>query len=139
VLAQGGVPVDEETSVVGVSPERMEDGRLLMWYSPQPVAFSLIEPKRYRDRGVRKRRAIMAKLRTRPDGESYGPENPSPAIDCVSELSAAVLFAFTAIESLANQAIDMLDDAATVTLRKGREVTKSEMGRDRDRRQVQKE
>ncbi len=78
--------MSEDTWAVSVSPARMHDGRLLMWYPPQPVAFNLIESKRYRDRGVKRRRAIMAKLRTRPDGESYGPENPSSAIDCVSDL-----------------------------------------------------
>src|SRR4051794_6273878 len=84
VLGKDGVPVTEETWVLGVSPVRMPDDRLLMWHPPQPVAFNLIEAKRARDRGARQRRAIMAKLRARPDG--YGPENARAAVDCVRDL-----------------------------------------------------
>jgi hypothetical protein len=51
-----------------------------MWRPPQPIAFNLLEAKRHRDRGAKQRRAIMAKLSTRPDGDSYGPENSRAAI-----------------------------------------------------------
>ncbi len=128
-LAQDGVPFSEERWVLGVSPARMADGRLLMWYPPQPVAFNLIESKRYRDRGVKRRRAIMAKLHKRPNGDSYGPGNARAAIDCLSDLHTAVLFAFTGIESLANHAIDMLDDETSLTIRRGREVPKPKLVR----------
>jgi hypothetical protein len=46
----------------------MDDGRELLWYPPQPVAFNLVEAKRARDRGAKSRRNIMAKLKKRPSG-----------------------------------------------------------------------
>lgn len=114
-----------------VSPVNMDDGTLLNWHPPQPVTFNLIEAKRRRDRGESQRRAIMGNLRGRKNG-SVGPANPSAALDCLADLAAAVLFAFTAVESLANHAIDMLPETATVTIgRKGREaeIAKPEMVR----------
>jgi hypothetical protein len=90
-----------------VSPVRMDDGTMLNWHPPQPVTFNLIEAKRRRDRGERQRRAIMGNLRARKNG-SVGPVNSSAALDCLFDLAAGVLFAFTAVESLANHAIDML-------------------------------
>lgn len=109
-----------------VSPVNISEGRRLMWHPPQPVAFNLLEAKRHRDRGVSKRRNIMGNLIARDDG-SLGPANTHAALDCVSELSIAVLLAFTAIESLANHVIDMLPEDTVVTVRKGREVPKSEL------------
>jgi hypothetical protein len=130
--AEGGIQAGDW--ILAVSPVRMDDGRLLMWHPPQPVAFNLVEARKFRDRGVRARRSIMSKLKLRPPGashheEQYGPQNSHTAVDCVSDLQAAVLFAFTAVESLANHAIEMLDQGATVTVRKGKEVTQPEMTR----------
>lgn len=98
-----------------------------MWYPPQPVAFNLVEANRFRGRGVKRRRAIMAQLRRRDDG-GLGPQNSRAVIDSLSDLSAAVLFGFTAIESLANHMIEMLDDDATITS-KSTTIPKSEMVR----------
>src|SRR4051794_21902624 len=92
-----------------VSPVNLADGRRLMWHPPQAVTFNLLEAKKHRDRGERRRRSIMGNLERQRD-DSYGPINPHAAIDCLSELVAAVLFSFTAVESLANHAIDMLPD-----------------------------
>jgi hypothetical protein len=119
------------TWIVGVSPVQLDDGRVLMWHSPQPVAFNLIESKAFRDRGVRARRSIMGNLARRPkDGpDRVGPRDSRAPIDCISDLQAGVLSAFTAIESLANHVIDMLDDDATLT-RKGRVVAQSDMVRE---------
>jgi hypothetical protein len=101
----------------------MSDGRELRWYLPQPVAFPLIEAKRYRDRGAPERAAIMGSLVRRPDG-AWAPDDASRALNCVSDLHVAVLYAFTAIESLASHSIDQLDDTAVIEIeiRKG-EVT----------------
>jgi hypothetical protein len=126
-----GEELKGEHWVVVVSPVQMDDGRLLHWYPPQPVAFNLVEAKRKRDRGEAQRRSILGNLRARKGG-SFGPVNSSATLDCLSDLAAAVLFAFTAIESLANHAIDTLEDDATVTIgRKDQEVEiqKSEMVR----------
>lgn len=112
--------------VVVVSPVNLEDGERLMWHPPQPVAFNLLQAKRNRDRGVRQRRRIMGNLTRRADG-TLEPLNSHTAIDCLADLVAAVLFAFTAIESLANHAIEMLPDDTVVIVRKDRELAKDEL------------
>jgi len=89
--------------------------------------FNLIEAKRHRDRGVRKRRAIMGNLVRRPHEGRQQPANSHATLDCLSNLAAAVLFAFTTVESLANHAIDMLPDDTIVSVRKGRELAKAEL------------
>lgn len=124
---QGDVDVKKGDWLVVVSPVDREDGERLAWHPPQPVAFNLIEAQRHRDLGVQRRRAIMGNLKRRSDG-SLGPRDTRAALDCLSSLSAAVLFSFTAIESLANHAIDMLP-AETVITRKGREVAQADMVR----------
>jgi hypothetical protein len=55
----------------------------------------------------------MGNLERRSDG-AYGPGNSHATLDCLSELVAGVLFSFTAVESLANHAIDMLPDDLVV-------------------------
>jgi hypothetical protein len=118
--------------ILNLSLAAMSDGRELRWYPPQSVAFALIEAKRFRDRGVTSREAIMGALVARPDG-AWAPADPSQTLDCVSDLHVAVLYAFTAVESLANHSIDQLEDDATVQVEnwKGEEVAvpKSEMVR----------
>jgi hypothetical protein len=131
IAALGGIQAAPGTWAVAVSPVRMDDGRVLNWYSPQPVAFSLVEAKRLCDRAVPKRRQVLGNLRKR-ENDSYGPTNARVALDCLSDLAAAVLFAFTAIESLANHSIDQLDDDATVTIERAEgplEITKDDMVR----------
>jgi hypothetical protein len=113
--------------LVVVSPVNLDDGGRLLWWPPQPVAFNLLEAKRHRDRGVRQRRRIMGNLVARPDGSGLQPSNAHAALDCLSELAAAVLFSFTAVESLANHAIESLPDDTVVTLRKGRQLPKAEL------------
>ena len=128
----GGKPVAPDTWAVAVSPVRLDDSRVLNWHPPQPVAFAVIEAARYVTRGERQRRRIMGSLRARPNA-AYEPPNSRAVIDCISDLSVAVLFAFTAIESLANHSIDQLSDDAIVQVefKQGevREVTKAEMVR----------
>jgi hypothetical protein len=113
--------------IVVVSPVALEDGRQLMWHPPQAVTFNLLEAKKHNDRGVRQRRAIMGNLERRSDG-TYGPTNSHAVIDCLSELVAAVVFSFTAIESLANHVIDMLPEE-TVIQRGKPELAKTELVR----------
>lgn len=95
----------------------MDDTRILMWHPPQPIAFSLIEAHRHAELGAKRRRKVMSGLKKRKDGE-WSPASSSAAVDCVRDLTTAVLFAFTAIESLANHAIDMLPEDHGIT-RKG--------------------
>lgn len=60
----------------------------------------------------------MAKLRKRPSGNGVQPNNSTTVLNCIRDLQSAVLYSFTAIESLANHAIDMLDDDLTLTIKK---------------------
>ncbi len=101
-----------------LSPVLMDDGRELLWYPPQPVAFNLVEAKRARDRGARSRHNIIMKLKKRPSGDGVQPVNSTTVLNCIRDLQSAVLYAFTAIESLANHAIDMLDDDFTLIIKK---------------------
>ena len=124
VAADVDAGLKEGDWLVVVSPLNLADGRKLMWWPPQPVAFNLLEAKRHRDRGVSQRPRIMGNLVARGDG-SLQPSNAHAALDCLSELAAAVLFSFTAVESLANHAIESLPEKTIVTFPKGREVPKA--------------
>lgn len=123
-LKRNGEEMPPGTWILGVSPVLMDDGELLLWHPPQPVAFNLVEAKRHSDRGVKARRNIMAKLTRREKGEGISPTNSAATIDCVRDLQSGVLFAFTALESLANHAIEMLDDGFTLS-RKGKTIRKT--------------
>lgn len=119
------------TWVVVVSPVQMDDGTMLNWHPPQPVAFSLCEAKRLSDRAVPRRRQIMGNLKARQN-DSYGPQNSRAVLDVVSDLWSAVLHSFAAIEAIANDSIDRLPDDAVVTIGKKdrtRDVPKAEMVR----------
>lgn len=118
--------VQEGDWVVVASPVNLTDGRRLMWWPPQPVAFNLLEARRHRDRGVRQRKQIMGNLQARPGG-AVQPANAHAALDCLSELAAAVLFGFTAVESLANHAIESLAEDAVVEIRTGRQLPKARL------------
>jgi hypothetical protein len=98
-----GEDLPPDTWIQVLSPVKMEDERELAWYPPHPVAFSLVEAKSFRDRGVRSRLKIMGNLKKRDGTDAYRPANSTSAIDCIRDLQTAVLLAFTAIESFANQ------------------------------------
>ena len=124
-----GERLPPDTWVLAVSPLTLGDGQTILWHPPQPVAFALLEAKRYRDRGARERRGIMGNLSARegPPGR-LSPQNSRKVIDCISDLTVAVLFSFTAIESLANHSIDQLGEDATVLVE--RHSGEMEIGRD---------
>jgi hypothetical protein len=94
--------------VVGVSPVNLVDGRTLIWPSPQPIAFNLVEAKRAVRRGARERFKIMSQLKCREGDARYSPPFRRETIDAIGDLQVAVLGSFTAIESFANHAIDRL-------------------------------
>ena len=114
--SQDGVPFREETWAVAVSPARLDDGRVLMWHPPMPVAFNLVQADRYRERGAKARKRIMGALRSRAEPGTCGPTATSRTIiDCIFDLQTAVLCSFLALESLANHAIETLPTGATLT------------------------
>jgi hypothetical protein len=105
VVAVSDEPTPPGTWAVVVSPVRMDDGRMLNWHPPQPVAFHLVEAKRLCDRAVPLRRRLVGNLAKR-ENDSYGPTNSRVPLNVLSDLTSAVLLAFTSIESLANHSID---------------------------------
>ena len=71
----------------------------------------------------------MGNLKHR-DGGTRGPATTSSnVLDCIFDLHTAAICSFLAIESLANHAIETLDDATTVTIKK-RVYTKHELVRE---------
>jgi hypothetical protein len=61
----------------------------------------------------------------RVSGDGVQPINSTTVLNCIRDLQSAVLYSFTAIESLANHAIDMLDDDFTLTSRRRRTERKT--------------
>jgi hypothetical protein len=112
-----------------VSPLRLPDGRELWFQAPQPVAFNLLEAKRFRDSGEAKRVEAMANLKERRKEDQVQPADTSLVLDALADLSAAVLFSFAAIEALANHTIDQLEDGTTYVDNRGREQDKEGMVR----------
>jgi hypothetical protein len=59
----------------------------------------------------------VAKLSLRDDGRwGWPPKNATRVLDCVSDLVVAVLYAFAAVESLANHSIDQLDETGVINI-----------------------
>lgn len=83
-----------------------------------PIAFNLVEADRFRTRGVKARKQIMAALTTSKGKVRKPSASTRLVIDCVFDLQTAVLCSFLAIESLANHAIETLPTGTTVTRKK---------------------
>ena len=77
----------------------LPDGRLLAFRGDQVVGFNLIEAQRHASRGTRTRLKAMEELYRRDDG-MWGIGDPSTEIDLFSDLAAAVLFSFAAVDGL---------------------------------------
>jgi hypothetical protein len=125
-----GVPLSRVPyQIVAVSPLRLDDGRELWFQAPQPVAFNLLEAKRFRDSGEANRVEAMGNLKERRKEGQVQPADTSLVLDALADLSAAVLFSIAAIEALANHTIDQLDNGTTYTDSRGREQDKISMVR----------
>ena len=81
----------------------LPDGRLLAFRGDQVVGFNLIEAQRHARRGARTRREAFEELYRRDDG-MWGIGDPSSEMDLFSDLAAAVLFSFAAVEGLGDPA-----------------------------------
>ena len=110
ISAIGGVPVTEETWAVVIAPVELPDGRVMGLPTPQTVAMNLVEGKRHARRGSAMRARILGKLHKGAD-DLWRPPNTGELLDCLVELSAAVIFSFTALEGLGNHSIDQLEEA----------------------------
>jgi hypothetical protein len=108
--------------LVAVAPVELADGRVLFFRNPQAVVFSLHEAARHRKGGEKLRQRVTTQVAKRQDGD-WEPRDHAAAIDCISEMAAAVLFSFAALEAFANHTIDQLDEDAVVNVeRRGSEV-----------------
>jgi hypothetical protein len=111
-----GVPVSERTFLTVVEPTRLPDGSIVWFQSPMAPAFKLLTARSLLASGERKRQRALATTRRR--GEDAEISNTPKLLDALADLIAAVLLSFTAIESYANEAIDRLNDDATVMIRR---------------------
>jgi hypothetical protein len=101
-----------------------------LWFqAPQPVAFNILEARRFRNSGEANRVEAMGNLKDRRKEGQVQPADPTLVLDALADLSAAVLFSFAAIEALANHTIDQLEDGTTYTDSRGREQDKAGMVR----------
>ena len=77
------------------------------------VAFNLTEAQRRAAAGTRTREAAIADLYRRDDG-TWGLSDPVKELDLVTDLAAAVLFAYAAIEGLGDQVLEQIERGGTV-------------------------
>jgi hypothetical protein len=109
--------------LVVVAPVELADGRVLYFRNPQAVVFNLHEAARHRKGGEKLRLRVTTQVVQRSGGD-WEPRDHAAAIDCISELTAAVLFSFAALEAFANHTIDQLDEGATLEVeRRGEKVS----------------
>lgn len=107
------MPIGDDQFIFPISPVRLEDGRVVYYYSPAAVDFYLLEAKRLQDVGERKRQRALTDLRKEDDG-SFRPQNASAVLDAVADLTSAVFLSVGAIEAFANLMIERLPDDAEV-------------------------
>jgi hypothetical protein len=125
VIASGGVPVTEPTFIFPVDRLRLNDGHVLALHAVAVPAFYLLTAKELRDRGEPERLKTMETIRPSPSdtGSDMDVSDDSLATDALGRLASAVILSVAAIEAYANEAIDRLDPAATVTIeRRGDQV-----------------
>lgn len=113
VQAMDGAPVAEPTQIVVIEPLRLEGGDALWYQAPSIEAFYLLKAKALRDRGEPKRLRATTRTVATPDG-SLRPRDSRAAFDAIEDLGLAVVLAFAAIESHANNAIGRLPDDVMV-------------------------
>lgn len=121
-IRSGGGDVIAGDYLVAVAPVELADGRTLFIRNPQAVVFGLHEARRHRERGEKLRKRVTTQVVKRPGGD-WEPQDHKAAIDCISEMTTAVLFAFAALEAFANHTIDQLEETAEVEVeRRGERV-----------------
>ncbi len=121
VTAMDGVPVTEPTFVHPVDRLRMDDGKVLAFHATSVPAFYLLTARGLRDQGEQERQTVMATIKPSPlpdDHSDLDISDDSLAMDALGKLASAVILSAAAIEAYANEAIDRLDPAATVTIKR---------------------
>jgi hypothetical protein len=113
VLAQGDVPVDEETFVMLIEPIRLPSGDVLAFQSPHVAPFYLLTAKALRDNAEARREAAIGNT-VRGADDWLRPTNPADSFDALEGLALNVILSSAAIESHANDAIGRLPEDATI-------------------------
>jgi hypothetical protein len=106
----------------------LPDGRVLAFRGSQVVAFNLFEAQRRARRGTRTRRQAVADAYRRDDG-TWEISDPNEELDLMSDLAAAVLFSYAALEGLGNLTIEELDPAAIVEVERDGKTIEVSRGR----------
>jgi hypothetical protein len=104
-----------------LSRVELSDGRTVIYPAPQIGAFSLVEAKRLRDDAEPRRLRILDNLEPRTDEDAFQPTDTGEVLDVMSALFAAVLFSFSAIESLANETLERLPEQTTWSDHRGKQ------------------
>ncbi len=119
VTAIGGVPVAEPTFIYPVDRLRLADRKVLAFHAPSVPAFYLLTARALRDEGESERKRVMETIRPateRNDWAEMDVSDDSLAMDALGKLASAVILSMAAVEAYANEAIDRLDAADTVTI-----------------------
>ncbi len=108
--------------------EQFEDssGETVVFNAPQATLFNLYEAKRFLALGEDARKSAHSKIVKRSGG-TYKLTNDTIVMEALTNLTAAVLFSYAAIEAFANHTIGQLDDSETATDAKGKILAKEEM------------
>jgi hypothetical protein len=135
VTSIGATPATEDTFIFLVDRLRLPDGKVLAWHAPLVPPFYLLTAKWLLDAGEAERRRVLASMKPTTEMDEHADLNitdDSLAMDALGKVASAVILAAGAVEAYANEAIDRLDDAASVEIeRRGEKKTveKSEMVR----------
>jgi hypothetical protein len=135
VTHQNGVPVTQETIFVGLTPLRLPDGNVLLHQTPLSAAFYLVTANELRNRGERERQVALRRAgpETSDFGDLHVPDrHAGKLMDGLWRLCSAVVLSAAAVEAYANEAIDRLDESATIIVerREGKlEIAMSDMER----------
>jgi hypothetical protein len=126
VTAIGGVPVAEPTFIYPVDRRRLDDQKVLAFHAPSVPAFYLMTAKELRDQGEPERTKVMETIKPSPERNDWAEmdvSDDSLAMDALGKLASAVILSMAAVEAYANEAIDRLDAAETVTIeRRGEQI-----------------
>jgi hypothetical protein len=109
-LHGGDVPTDVDADVDVESRVELPDARVLAFRGEGAVGRNLAEARRLAHRGVRARDQAIAELYRRDDGV-WEIIDPGKELDLMSDLSAAILFSYAAIEGIADPAVAGIGEA----------------------------
>lgn len=120
------MPIGEPGFIALVDRLRLPDGNVLAFHAAAVPAFYLLTAEDLRDRGERERERVMARIRPSSEMNDWSDldvTGDSLAMDALGKIASAVILSVCAVEAYANEAIDRVDPAATVTIERRGEST----------------